>query len=79
MDLQVGGGRRTVRVRGQQEDLVFQVRHERAALRDRGEDKRILTDGDGFPASLGMAGGILHGGLDQHAGGAVIQRQSGEV
>ncbi len=79
VDLQVGGGRRPVGVRGQQEDLVLQVRHQRAAFGDRGEDQRILADRDGFSASLGVSGGILHGGLDQYAGGAVIQRHSGEI
>ena len=68
-----------VGIGGEEEDLIFEVRDERAALGDGGDEQRGLADGDGFAAGLGVGGGVFDGGFDEGARSALAQRPSGEV
>ena len=52
---------------------------ERAALGNRRDDQRRFADRDRFAARFGVAGGILHRGLNQHARRALAERPAGEV
>ena len=79
MDAYVRLGRRTVRIRGEDENLVLQVGDQRAALGNRGDEQRRGADRDRRAASFGVAGGVLHRGLNQHARRALGERAPGEV
>ena len=78
-DDEFGGRGRAIRVRCQHEHLILQVGNQGAALRNGGQHERILAHRDGLAARLGVAGRILHGGLNQHASGAMVQRKPGEI
>src|ERR1700733_13366577 len=55
------------------------MRNQRAALGNSVNQQRSLTDGDRFTASLGVARGVLHGGLDQGSCCALAEIPSGQV
>ena len=79
MDREGGAGRRAVGIGSQKEDLVLEMRDQRAALGNGSDEQRRLADGDGFAARLGVGGGVLDRGLDQRASGALTEWPSGEV
>src|SRR3984885_15701992 len=55
------------------------MRNQRAALGNSVNQQRSLTDGDRFAASLGVARGVLHGGLDQGSCCTLAEITSGQV
>src|ERR1035438_2921861 len=69
----------SIGVGGEEKDLVLDVGDERAAFGDGGDEQRGLADGDGFAASFSVGGGVLDGGFDEGAGGALAERAAGEV
>src|ERR1035438_2019939 len=74
-----GGGGCSIGVGGEEKDLVLDAGDERAAFGDGGDEQRGLADGDGFAASFSVGGGVLDGGFDEGAGGALAERAAGEV
>ncbi len=79
MDGEVGAGGCAIGIGGEDEDLIFEMGDERAALGDGGDEEGGLADGDGLAAGLGVGGGVFDGGFDEDAGGALAEWASGEV
>ena len=79
VDIQVGGGGGSIGIGSEDEDLVFEIGDEGSALGDGSDEQRRFADGDGLAAGFGVVGGILHGGLNEHACCLLSEGASGEV
>ncbi len=66
-------GRSSVGVGGKDKDLVLKMGDQAPTFGNCSDEERGLADRDGFAASFGVIGGVLDGGFDEGARGAVAE------
>ena len=59
-DFHFGAGRLSIRIRSENEELIFEIRNKCAALGNCGDDERRFADRNRFASSFRVAGRIFH-------------------